>query len=258
IINIDPNENSLDEFAHLALKPKSGADLALIRGLQALIAREGLERKSLNITDADARIQQAVRETGIPLDKLTQTAQILAHAVSPVILYGKGITRQRDENLIRELYQLAVQVGSVYEERNGLLSLKGEANSLTAALLGLDEPFKLNGHKAVYLALGDDRVSRSLAERLAKAPYLVVQASYESDVTEKADVVLPVSTWAEQEGHYINLDGRTKKAEKAIAPPELVRDNLAALTELSSRMDMPLESDWQEAVRERKSSVELN
>lgn len=258
LINIDPGESSLDEIAHMALKPNNGADLVLIRGLQAVIAKEGLERKSLNITDADARIQKAVKETGIPLDKLTQAAQILAHAVSPVIIYGKGITAQRDETLIEELHQLAVQVGCVDEERNGLLSLKGEANSLAAALLGLDESFELNGHKAVYVALGDDHVSRSLAERVSKAPYLVVQASYESGITEKADVVLPVSTWSEQEGHYINLDGRIKKAEKLLSPPEHVRDNLDVLTDLAKRMSLTLDTDWQNAVRARKASVTLN
>ncbi|WKZ38541.1 MAG: molybdopterin-dependent oxidoreductase [Anaerolineales bacterium] len=258
LINIDPGESSLDEIAHMALKPNNGADLVLIRGLQAVIAKEGLERKSLNITDVDARIQKAVKETGIPLDKLTQAAQILAHAVSPVIIYGKGITAQRDETLIEELHQLAVQVGCVDEERNGLLSLKGEANSLAAALLGLDESFELNGHKAVYVALGDDHVSRSLAERVSKAPYLVVQASYESGITEKADVVLPVSTWSEQEGHYINLDGRIKKAEKLLSPPEHVRDNLDVLTDLAKRMSLTLDTDWQNAVRARKASVTLN
>lgn len=258
LINIDPGESSLDEIAHMALKPNNGADLVLIRGLQAVIAKEGLERKSLNITDADARIQKAVKETGIPLDKLTQAAQILAHAVSPVIIYGKGITAQRDETPIEELHQLAVQVGCVDEERNGLLSLKGEANSLAAALLGLDESFELNGHKAVYVALGDDHVSRSLAERVSKAPYLVVQASYESGITEKADVVLPVSTWSEQEGHYINLDGRIKKAEKLLSPPEHVRDNLDVLTDLAKRMSLTLDTDWQNAVRARKASVTLN
>lgn len=258
LINIDPGESSLDEIAHMALKPNNGADLVLIRGLQAVIAKDGLERKSLNITDADARIQKAVKETGIPLDKLTQAAQILAHAVSPVIIYGKGITAQRDETLIEELHQLAVQVGCVDEERNGLLSLKGEANSLAAALLGLDESFELNGHKAVYVALGDDHVSRSLAERVSKAPYLVVQASYESGITEKADVILPVSTWSEQEGHYINLDGRIKKAEKLLSPPEHVRDNLDVLTDLAKRMSLTLDTDWQNAVRARKASVTLN
>ena len=75
---------------------------------------------------------------------------------------------------------------------------------------------------------------------------------------EKADVVLPVTIWSEQEGHYINVDGRVQKAEKAIASPENVRDNLAVLNELATRMNMSLETNWQQAILDRKSSVALN
>ena len=142
------------------------------------------------------------------------------------------------------------------QERAGLLSVKGQSNSLTAALLGLDQPFKLNGQKAVYVAVGDDRVSPSLVERLSKTPYLVVQASYESALTEKADVILPVTIWSEQEGHYINMDGRVQKAQKVIAAPENVRDNLIVLNELATRMNMSLETIWQQAILGRKSSVD--
>jgi formate dehydrogenase major subunit len=86
----------------------------------------------------------------------------------------------------------------------------------------------------------------------------VVQASYESDLTGKADVVLPVSIWSEQEGHFINLDGRMQKSEKAVNPLESVLDNVAVFTEVAKRTDMQVESDWQKAVLERKSSVSLN
>jgi predicted molibdopterin-dependent oxidoreductase YjgC len=212
----------------------------------------------LSIPDAEARIQEAVDKTGISLEQLTQAARILANSITPVILFGKGITAQRDECLVEELYRLAVLVGAVDKERSGLLSIKGEANSLTATLLGLDQVFELNGQKAVYVALGDDYVSRSLVERVSKAPYLVVQASYESNLTEQADVVLPVTVWAEQAGHYLNLDGRVQKAEQVLAAPAQVRDSLAVLSELATRMNMSLETEWQQAILARKSSVSLN
>ena len=258
LINIDPEETALDELANLSLRNKPGSDLALITGLQAVIMKEGLGRSHLAIPDAEARIEQAVRATGVALEQLTQAARILAHSITPVILFGKGITAQRNASLVEELYRLAVLVGAVDEERAGLLSIKGEANSLTAALLGLDEVFQLDGQKAVYVALGDDYVSKSLVERLSKSPYLVVQASYESRLTEKADVVLPVTVWAEQEGHYLNLDGRLQKAEKALSSPEHVRDNLAVLSDLAARMNISLETDWQQAILDRRSSVPLN
>src|SRR5512132_425465 len=62
LINIDPEENPLDELANLSLKNKPGSDLALIRGLQAIVVREGLGRSPLAITDAEVLIEDAVRE----------------------------------------------------------------------------------------------------------------------------------------------------------------------------------------------------
>jgi predicted molibdopterin-dependent oxidoreductase YjgC len=257
LINIDPEQSELEGLANLNLKNKPGSDLALIRGLQAIIVNEGLGRASITIATPEALIDEAILETRLTLEQLTQAARILANAITPVIIYGSGITAQRDECLVEELYNLAVLVGAVDQERAGLLSVKGQSNSLTAALLGLDQVFKLDGQKAVYAALGDDRVSPFLVERLSKASYLVVQASHESQLTEEADVVLPVTVWSEQEGHYINLEGRVQKAEKVLVAPENVRDNLTVLNDLATRMNMSLESDWQQSILGRKSSVAL-
>jgi predicted molibdopterin-dependent oxidoreductase YjgC len=215
-------------------------------------------RSPLALPQADSLIQKGVNETGISIEQLTQTARVLANSITPVILFGKGITAQRDECLVEELYKLAVLIGAVDGERAGLLSLKGEANSLTATLLGLDRVFELNGQKAVYMAIGDDYVSRSLIERISKAPYIVLQASYESNLTAQADVVLPVTVWSEQEGQYISLDGHIQKTQKVLASPENVRDNLAVVHELATRMNISLESDWKQAIQARKSSVALN
>jgi formate dehydrogenase major subunit len=258
VINIDPGEDVLDDIASISIKNKPGSDQALILGLQAIIVKEGLERRPLTIADVEARIEDAVRTTGIPLEKLTQAARMLANSITPVILFGKGITAQRDECLVEELYKLAVLVGAVDQERNGLLSVKGLTNSTTAALLGLDQVFELNGQKAVYVAVGDDKVSPSFLERVSKAPYLVVQASFESKLTEQADIVLPVTVWSEQEGTYINLDGRIQNTTKVINAPETVRDNLAVISELAGQMNISLNSNWKEAILARKSSVALN
>jgi len=257
-INIDPEISDLDYLANTALKTKPGSDLALIKGLQAIIVKEDLARSPLKLSNIDKLIKQAVDAAGVEQAELVQVAQMLARSISPVIVFGKGITGQRDEALVEELHRLAVLVGAVDGERFGLISVKGEANSLTASLLGLDEAFKLNGEKAVYAVVGDDHVSKSMIERVSKAPYLVVQACYESDLTAKADVVLPVAIWSEQEGHYVNLDGRMQKAEKAVDPPETVRDHVSVLSEVSMRMNMKVEADWQKAVLGRKSSVSLN
>jgi formate dehydrogenase major subunit len=258
LIQVSPKAGPLDEFADVTLNNKPGSDLALINGILAVIVKEGLGRNPLAMPDAETVIAEALQATGLEAEKLAQTARMLAHAVSPVILFGKGVTAQRDEKLVQALIKLATLIGAVDSERVGLLSLKGEANSVAAALFGLDKQFSLDGQQAIYVALGDDFASKSLVQSLEKAPYMVVQASYVSELTEKADIVLPVTLWSEQEGHYISLDGRVQKAELAVHAPEGVRANAAVLAEVAMRMNMPVKQDWQAEVHAKKSSVVLS
>ncbi|HEY3312558.1 MAG TPA: molybdopterin-dependent oxidoreductase [Anaerolineales bacterium] len=257
LVNIDPETSELDDLADISLKPSAGSDLAVVKGLQAIIVKEGLGRSSLAISNPDQLIEKALQDSGLELNSLTRAAEMLAHAVTPVILFGKGVTAQRDEKLVAALLELAKLTGAVDSERFGMLSVKGEANSVAAAQFNLDKQFALNGQKAVYALIGDDYVSKNLTERLGKAPYLVVQASYNSSLSEKADVVLPVGLWSEQAGHYVNLDGRLQAAEKAVNAPEMVRENTAVLAEVAMRMNMPVHQDWHAALSARKPSVNL-
>ncbi|MEI6291268.1 MAG: molybdopterin-dependent oxidoreductase [Chloroflexota bacterium] len=258
MINIDPEASELNDLADISLKPKTGSDLALVRGLTAIIVKDGMGRSPLALTDADKMIADAVKESGCDLAGLTRAAHMLAQSISPVILFGKGVTAQRDEQLVEALLQLAKLTGAVDFERLGMLSVKGEANSTAAAQLGLESKFSLNGEKAVFALLGDDHFSKRLMERISKAPYLVVQAAYESDMTAKADVVLPVTIWSEQEGHFVSMDGRVQAAGKAVNAAAGIRDNTAVLAEIAMRMNMPVKQDWQKTLKTRKSSVMLD
>jgi formate dehydrogenase major subunit len=258
LISIDPEGEELHEMADVSLVNKPGSDLALIEGLKAIIVKENLGRVEMDIPNPEDAIAAAVEKSGLTLEALTQAARVLANAVSPVILYGKGITAQRDEQLVESLYSLAKLVGAVDKERFGFLSVKGKANTQFASLLRLDAQFALNGQQAVYAMLGDDYLSEEQVSRLLKAPYLVAQAAYASELTDNADVVLPATIWSEQEGHYVNMDGRVQKAEKVIEPPEGVRDNISVLSELAMRMNMSIKADWNESLHERKSSVVLS
>jgi formate dehydrogenase major subunit len=258
LISVDPEGDELQEMADISLVNKAGSDMALIEGLKAVIIKEKLGRVAMQMDNPDAVIASAVESTGVPLEKLTQAAQVLANAINPVVLFGKGVTGQRDESLIESLHSLAILVGAVDKERMGFLSVKGKANAQFAAQIGLDAQFTLNGQKAVYALIGDDYLSKDQTRRLLKAPFLVVQAAYESELTEKADIVLPAAIWSEQEGHYVNMDGRVHKAEKVVESPEGVRDTASVLGEIAMRMNLSIKADWNKSLHERKSSVVLS
>jgi assimilatory nitrate reductase catalytic subunit len=63
-----------------------------------------------------------------------------------------------------------------------------------------------------------------------------------SETAALADVVLPVTQWAEEEGTTTSLEGRVIRRRAAIAPPPGVRSELEVLAELARRLDAP--STW--------------
>ena len=71
-----------------------------------------------------------------------------------------------------------------------------------------------------------------------RVPFLAVQASYVSPLTERADVVLPVEIWSEQEGSYLNMEGRLQWAKAGVQAPEGVRSNLGVLQDLAAELGL--------------------
>lgn len=228
LIVIDPNENGLDQIADVVLKPPAGKDAETIGLLLAAAKGE---------TVSDQEIVEAAR--------------LIGKAHKPVIVYGKGLIAFNVPIVLQKLIEYATAIGA------SLIGVKGEANSLAAAQYQLDQPFALNGHQAAYVAIGDDYVTERLLQRLEKAPFLVAQASYASKLTEMADVVLPVTMWAEQSGHYVNLEGRVQEAQAALTAVDGVRSNVAALQAVAQTLGVNTKDNWKEALFQRKSAVEI-
>ncbi len=78
--------------------------------------------------------------------------------------------------------------------------------------------------------------SLAVAERLARLDFLVVSDFVLSETARRADVVLPVTQWAEEDGTLTNLEGRVIRRRAAITPPPGVRSELWILTELARRL----------------------
>ena len=75
-----------------------------------------------------------------------------------------------------------------------------------------------------------------IQERLRALDFLVVSDLFLSDTAELADVVLPTTQWAEEEGTMTNLEGRVLLRHQALAPPAGVRTDLETITALADRL----------------------
>ncbi|MFE1878865.1 molybdopterin oxidoreductase family protein [Streptomyces diastatochromogenes] len=75
-----------------------------------------------------------------------------------------------------------------------------------------------------------------IEERLRSLDFLAVADVVLSETAELADVVLPVTQWAEETGTTTSLEGRVLLRRQAITPPPDVRSDLHVLHELAARL----------------------
>ncbi|SKC34920.1 molybdopterin oxidoreductase family protein [Krasilnikoviella flava] len=116
-------------------------------------------------------------------------------------------------------------------------SLPGPGLPAVALLTSLGTPggpraLLVHGSNVVVSAPNADRVR----ERLAALDLLVVCDVVPSETALLADVVLPTTQWAEEEGTMTNLEGRVLRRRRATAPPGAARSELWILAELARRL----------------------
>jgi formate dehydrogenase major subunit len=182
---------------------------------------------------------------------MNQAAAILQTAQKPCIVYGKTFAENADEAALNHLLEIAQSLNAA------LIGVKGEANSMSAAQLGLEAPFKANSYQAAFVLLGDEDPTQKLTKRLEEIPFVVAQAAYTSQLTGNADVVLPVTMWAEQAGTYLSLDGRLQRIGKALDAPEGVLTSQEALLKVAAALSLTPDTDWKASLTKRTPTAAI-
>jgi len=237
VIPVSHESSGMDAFTQHSMIIKRNEDLAFIQALDAVIT--GVDSSKFS------------EKSGISLQEITEIAKLLDSSKNLVIVYGTDFEVKQKRETVQTLLKLAKKLNAK------LISPKGKANSLVAEQLKLNKPFEVNGHKAAYIALGDEDPSKAIIQKLENIPFLVVQASYHSSLTAKADVVLPVTTWLEQSGYYITCDGQVQLANKSLQSPVDVKTNKEVVLAIADRLKIIVNPVWDKAVKLEKSVVEI-
>nr|WP_262956354.1 molybdopterin oxidoreductase family protein [Microbacterium azadirachtae] len=95
-------------------------------------------------------------------------------------------------------------------------------------------------HGANVVVSGPD--AHAVMAGLRALDLLVVSDFVLSETAALADVVLPVTQWAEEEGTLTTLEGRVIRRRRALPPPPGVRSELEILADLAARLEAP--SEW--------------
>ncbi len=240
LIVVDPSQNEMETVAQYSLKPVPGSDKDVIEGLIAAVSALGMSKEPVPARFTPASLTSASEACGIPRDLLVSVGREIGCAQNPVIVIGKGLVKEKSTAALQALAELARIVNA-----KAIINTKGKANSSAAQQLNLDQPLVVEGVSAAFIDLGDDLASDRLTKRVNGLPFKAVMASYASELTGMADVVFPVETCFEQEGHYINMEGRVQQAHRSITPPAGVESNTNVLMMLAKEMGVNISSDWE-------------
>jgi NADH-quinone oxidoreductase chain G len=242
---------SLDEMVHTPGKLE-----ALINGVCLSLIDKKLTAPGINTTDYSKLIEsdsmdKIARETGVSAERLHSLATAIARARNITMIGGEliAITPARDA-ITAAIHNLAL-LGGIYD-KGQIAFLARSANSRGAGRLGLT-PFlsenmiaslkelwgnypESEGKAADRMILAAKREEidslfvigvnplaaypdgQFIKEGLEKLDFLVVADLFESNTTEIADVVLPLCSWAEYSGHFVNLEGTIQAFEAAMKP----------------------------------------
>lgn len=231
LIVIDTRESEFSRSADCYINPSSEGDAVV---LQKIIR---------SVTGA--------ADNRLPVEIMT-AANHLRSAERVVILYGKGITSQPVPDALEQLCSLTETLNAA-----DMISVKGEANSLMAGQLHLDTPFTVTRDQTVFVALGDDYATERLTEQLKHAAAVITMASYHSEATALADIVLPAAIWSEQSGHFLNLDGRLQFAQQIQSASGECLPNAEILSAICERLTAAAQQEWRSRIMMRTPPVAL-
>ncbi|MBV9569974.1 MAG: NADH-quinone oxidoreductase subunit G [Alphaproteobacteria bacterium] len=191
-------------------------------------------------------------------------ARVLRDARRPMLVVGPGVVARADGAAILNLAaKIAADTGMIGPAGkpaeggwNGFNALHTAASRVAALDLGfvpgeggrdmagiLDGAGK--GEIDFVWLLGADDVDTG---RLGNA-FVVYQGTHGDAGAHRADVILPGAAYTEQDGIYVNFEGRVQRAERAIFPPGQAKEDWAILRAFSDVIGRRLPYESREELR---------
>ena len=226
LVTLNTENDGLDLFAHYPIKVHADKLDEYFQNLADVIQSD--EESSLSKFEIEPGISNSA------LEALNTSSKL-------VFVIG-----QNPKLLNPQIFSCLEQISKSLKSK--VLLLKGGANSaisINGKKVKENNPEK---YKAVYIALGDEKLSQAMQQKLENIPYLVVQSSYISPLTANASVVLPVHNWLEQNGHYLSMDGNVQEAHAALIAPEGVNCNSETLKSIAQVFDVDVNNDWKSII----------
>ncbi|HOP08087.1 MAG TPA: NADH-quinone oxidoreductase subunit NuoG [candidate division Zixibacteria bacterium] len=274
IYSLNPYAVKAADVADLELVYRIGQDEAALAGIGLAAIEQSLadpgKAGQFKESCGYGSLAEAAQAAGLEPDELKVVARALAEGRKITFMIGELAARSKAREIIGAAVSNLNLLMSL-SERGQLAVLARYANSRGAEMLGvvpnppealkakLTELWGSYPESAAHntdamlnlmkkeeidacLIVGGNPMSiypdkEFTREGLEKLDFLVVADMFETETTELADVVLPLGSWAEVEGDFINLEGVKQTASKALNPVEQSKSAEELIRLIAQAMD---------------------
>ena len=159
-----------------------------------------------------------------------------------LIIVGQAALRRADgAAVLAEAMALAESTASEFLILHTAAARVGAMDVGAVTEGGLDGA--LEGAEVVY-SLGVDEID------VPDGAFVIYQGSHGDRGAHRADIILPSAAYTEEQGLFVNTEGRPQLAQRAGFPPGEAKENWAILRALSGEMGSPLPWDSLAALRQ--------
>jgi NADH-quinone oxidoreductase subunit G len=171
------------------------------------------------------------------LEKLASKAKTVDG--KSIVIVGQGALQEADgEAVLAHAMALAEKMGALLLVLHTAAGRVGAMDAGCTTEGGLSAA--LDGAEVIY-NLGSDETEIKAGE--SGSPFVIYQGSHGDRGAHRADVILPGAAYTEEQGLFVNTEGRPQLALRASFAPGEAKENWAILRALSGEMDATLPYD---------------
>jgi NADH-quinone oxidoreductase subunit G len=211
--------------------------------LNARIRKAWLRGANVHRVGPPVDLTYDVAEEGADRAALVRLATSATPSQDALVIVGQGALTEADgAAVLGQAMALAERLGA------GFLVLHTAASRVGAMDIGAVTEGGLaaaiEGAGVVY-NLGADEIE------IAEGPVVIYQGSHGDRGAHRADIILPGAAYTEEQGLFVNTEGRPQLALRAGFPPGEAKENWAILRALSGELGAALPYDTVAQLRQR-------
>jgi len=168
----------------------------------------------------------------------SQLSEKIKNSNKPIIIIGQSLLKHKSGGYVfEEFKKYLISQNKFTDEWNSLNILS--QNASTVGSYDLDIVSSTNGNNETLKKIQDNQfdvlflIGQDNLKFNKKNEFIIYIGSHGDNGAEKADVILPGSTYVEQDGYFTNLEGKIQKAYKASYPPGEAKEDWQIFNELS-------------------------